>query len=350
MISIHFRGVSQRVLAPTAIAAAALTSAVLATTVLATTGLAAPAVAAVSRTGHWSAQAQVPKASSALAPAQHTSGAIWYVAYTTSAGGIDYVIHNGTWSATVRTVSGKNVAPATKLAPAITIFGGHLWIFWVNGSGQLRYTHRSGTTWVAAKTVSASSGGAPATSATPALTVASGTLWVAYKGHTTDNIYYTSTTGSAWNTQQKAVSDATGDAPTIAPTGLSAAPLAFAWTESSGSIGYGILSFIGFRTIGTVPSAGTNASPSLDFMTATKGDTMYLAWKGTHTNKVFYSDVTDFANTSFGPSSWGPQASLPDALTSTGPTLANSGTTLYAVYKALSSDNLLYESATAPTS
>lgn len=340
MSSIHFLGAHQRVLAPVIMSAAVLTA----------IGLASPAAVAASRTSHWSGQAAVPKASSGLAPSQTTSGKWWYVAYTTSAGGIDYVIHNGTWWPKVRTVSGKDVAPATKLAPAITVFGGHLWVFWVNGSGQLRYTHLSGTTWAAAETVNPSSGGTPLTSKTPALAVSQSTLWVVYKGHSTTNIYYTSTTGSTWSAQQKAVSGATSNAPTVAPTGLSAAPLAIAWTESSGKIGYGILGFLGFETIGSVPSAGTNAAPSLDFMTATKGETMYLAWKGTHTNKVFYSDVTDFAASTFSPSSWGPQATLPTALTLTRPTLANSGTTLYAVYKSNNSDNLNYESATAPTS
>jgi hypothetical protein len=174
---------------------------------------------------------------------------------------------------------------------------------------------------------------------------------VVYKGHTTDNIYYTSTTGSKWVAQQKAVSDATSYAPTIAPTGLPTEPLAIAWTNSSGGISYGILGFlVGFETIGTVPSAGTNAGPALDFMTATEGGTMYLAWKGTHTNKVFFSDITDFAGSHFRPSSWGPQAALRTALTSLGPALTDSGTTLYAVYKGHSTDNLYYESATAPTS
>jgi hypothetical protein len=340
MTSIHFRGASQRILAPAVIAAAVLISA----------GLVAPAASAAGLTSRWSAQAQVPKASSALAPAETADGTAWYVAYTMSSGGIDYAIHNGTWWPKIRTVSGKDVTPSTKLRPAITIFKGDLWVFWVNGSGNLRYTHLSGKTWVAAKTISPSSGGIPLSSATPALAVASGMLWVVYKGHTTDNIYYTSTTGSTWSAQQKAVSDATSDAPTVAPTGISAAPLAIAWTNSSDDIGYGILGFLGFEDIGTVPNAGTNAGPALDFMTATMGGTMYLAWKGTHTSRVFYSEVTDFAETTFSPSTWGPEAALPDALTSSSPALTDSGTTLYVVYKARSSHNLYYESATAPMS
>lgn len=342
MNSFHGRGAPSRTLGP-ALTAAALVAAF---------GLATPALAAASHPDGWSAQSQVPKASSALSPSEATSGKTWYVAYTTSMGGIDYVIHNGTWWPKVRSVSAKGVTPSTTLPPAITVYHGDLYVFWVNGSGQLRYTDLVGTTWAATKTVSGSWGTALSSTA-PALAVTTATpatLWVAYKGHSTDNIYYASTTGSSWSKQQVAVKDATSDAPTMAPTGLSAAPVTIAWTNSSGDIGYGILGFLGFENIGTVPKAGTNAAPALDFMTATKGETMYLAWKGTHTNKVFYSDVTDFASSTFGPSSWSPQASLPAALTSTGPALTDSGTTLYVVYKGKATDKIYDESATAPTS
>jgi hypothetical protein len=312
--------------------------------------LASPALAAANHPdGSWGSQTQVPSASTSLSPAETTSGSTWYVAYTTSSGGIDYVIHTTGWWPKVRSVSGKGVTPSTSSAPAIAVYNSHLYVFWINSSGQIRYTELTGTTWATTQNVSGSWGTA-LSSTTPSLTVSFSSLWIVYKGHSTGNIYYTSTNGSTWSTQQTAVKNATSDSPAIAPTGLSAAPVAFAWTESNGSIGYGILGFLGFENIGTVPSAGTNAAPALDFMTATTGGTMYVSWKGATTKKVFYSDVTDFANSSFGPSSWGPQATLPTAYTSTGPALADSGTTLYAVYKARSSGNVFYESATAPTS
>jgi hypothetical protein len=329
-----------------------LGAALTAVALLTALGLATPALAAARHPDGWSAQTRVPQAASALSPAEVASGKSWYVAYTTSTSGIDYVIHDGTWWPKVRSVSAKGVTPVTKLPPAITVYDGKLYVFWVNGSDQIRYTDLAGKTWAVAKTVSGSWGTA-LTTAAPALTVTSGSpgeLWVVFKGHSTDNVYYTSTTGSSWNQQQVAVKDATSDGPTVAPTGISAAPLAIAWTESSGAIGYGILGFLGFESIGTVPKAGTNAAPSLDLMTATPGGTMYLAWKGTHTDKVFFSDVTDFAASSFSPSDWSPQASLPTAVTGSGPALTDSGTTLYAVYNSGSEDNIYYESATAPTS
>jgi hypothetical protein len=124
----------------------------------------------------------------------------------------------------------------------------------------------------------------------------------------------------------------------------------FAWTTSSRTIGYGILGFLGFESIGTVPQAGTDAAPTLDFMSAAPGETMYLAWKGTSTDRVFFDEVADFSDSSFGPGSWAGQAALPAALTSTGPRLTNIGTRLYALYERHSTDNIWYEDATTPTS
>jgi hypothetical protein len=129
--------------------------------------------------------------------------------------------------------------------------------------------------------------------------------------------------GKSWSAQQIAVSKATSFSPTIAPTGISAAPVVFAWTTSSRTIGYGILGFLGFESIGTVPQAGTDAAPTLDFMSAAPGETMYLAWKGTSTDRVFFDEVADFSDSSFGPGSWAGQAALPAALTSTGPRLTS---------------------------
>ena len=329
----------QRHAAVLALATAALT---------ASASLAAPAFAAP--LSAWSSQQQVPSISSSVSPAEATAGATWYVAYTTSTGGIKYAIHTTGWWPKLRSVSGTGVTPSTTSSPAITVFSGDLYVFWINSSGQIRYSDLAGSTWQPTKSITGSWGTAES-SATPAVTVASGELWIAYKGHTSDNIYYDELSGSGtWGNQQTAIKNVTNFSPSIAPTGLSAAPLAFAWTTAHNDIGYGILGFLGFENIGTVPDAGTNAAPSLDFMSAAPGGTMYVAWKGTTTNKVFFNEVADFADSSFGPSTWKGQATLPDAETSTGPAIIDSGTTLYAAYKAKSTTNVYYESATTPAS
>jgi hypothetical protein len=333
------------VMTRTAIPAALAVSALFAGACLATPALAA----AQHPDGSWSGQQQVPKIASSTAPAECVAGKTWYVAFTNSTGGIEYATHTTSWWNTIRTVSGTNVTPLTTSAPAIIVYNGDLYVFWVNSSGFIRYSDRVGSTWEPTRTISGSWGTAKS-SATPSVTISFGALWVGYKGHSTSNIWYTSTTnGSTWAKQQVAVKNATSYSPTIAPTFVAGAPVAFAWTESSGKIGYGILGFLGFESIGTVPEAGTNAAPVLDFMSAAPGETMYLAWKGTSTDKVFYDDVTDFSDSTFGPGTWAGQASL-TAFTSTGPALADSGTTLYAVYKGSGTQSIYYESATNPNS
>jgi hypothetical protein len=329
---------------------AALVSALAAPALLAATCFAAPAFAAADHPDSWSAQSQVPSVASSYAPSEAISGSTWYVAYTTSKGGIDYAIHTTGWWPKIRTVSGTGVTPATKSAPSVTVFNGDLYVFWINSAGTLRYTYLVGSTWQPTLSVTGSWGTALSTAA-PSLAITDGELWIAYKGHSSDNIYYTGTSnGTTWSGQETAINDATSFAPAIATTGLSAAPVAFAWTESNGDIGYGLLGFLGFENLGNVPSANTNEAPALTFMSAAPNGTMYLSWKGATTKGVFYNEVPNFANSSFSPSDWAGQATLPTAYTSAGPALTVGGTTLYVAYTARSSTNLYYESAPEPTS
>ncbi len=318
----------------------------------AATWLARPALAAAQRPhGSWSSQQTVPKADTASSPAAFASGHTLYVAYVTSKHGIDYVEHTTKWSSKASKVSGKGVHPKTTSAPAIIVYAGHLYVFWVNAADQLSYTDRVGKKWQRTQTVSGTWGTAEST-ASPSLAVAQSALWAVWKGHSTTNIYYSELTGTGWSAQQVAVSSATSLSPTVASTGLPAAPIAIAWTTSGDAIDYGILGFLGFQTIGAVPQAGTNAAPALDFMPAAPGETMYLAWKGTSTDRVFFDEVADFSSSTFGTGTWTGQAALPAALTSTGPVITNasSGTTLDALYKGHSTDEIWYEHATTPTS
>jgi hypothetical protein len=312
--------------------------------------LAAPALASAGHPdGPWSAQKQVPRIASSRSPALCTSGKHLYVAYTASGGGIDYISRTSSWSSKVSKVSGTDVHPSTNLAPAITVYQGHLYVFWTSKSGQVSYTHLAAKKWAKTKKVSGTWGTAES-SAAPSVTVAQGVLVAAWKGRSTHNVYYSLGSDTSWSSQLVAVKDATSFGPSVAPTGLSAAPVAIAWTASSGAIGYGLVSFLGFEHIGTVPQAGTNAAPSLDFMAAAPEGTMYVSWKGTSTSRVFFDEVPNFADSSFGPSTWTGQASLPGALTSTGPAIANEGTTLYAAYRRSGTREIWYQRATTPTS
>jgi hypothetical protein len=317
---------------------------------IAGTFLAAPALASASHPdGTWSAQKQVPKIASSRSPALCTSGKHLYLAYTASGGGIDYISRTTNWSSRVSKVSGADVYPSTNLAPAITVYHGHLYVFWTSKSGQVSYTHLAGKRWARARKVSGTWGIAES-SAAPSVTVAQGVLVVAWKGRSTDNVYYSLGSDTSWSSQLVAVKHATSFGPSVAPTGLSATPVAIAWTTSSGAIGYGLVSFLGFKDLGTVPQAGTNAAPSLGFMTAAPGGTMYLSWKGTSTGRVFFDEVSDLAGSTFAPSTWTGQASLPAALTTTGPAIADEGSTLYAAYRRSGTREIWYQRATTPTS
>ncbi len=241
-------------------------------------------------------------------------------------------------------MSGKGVTPSTDSDPAITIFHGHLYVFWINKSGQVKYTYRDGKSWKAAKTLSGSWGTATS-SATPSVTVSgsgsTSTIWVAWKGLTNDDIYVSWTMSSSFAAPHTAVRNATSYSPSIAgySPGDGGQAIILAYTDSTGAIKWG--AFDGVEVpLGAVPQAGTNAAPSLALMTAAPGQTLWLAWKGTNLGKVYYSYIPAFTEPE---PTWEPQATLPDALTSTGPALAVSGTSLYAVYKGHTSDHVYTE-------
>jgi hypothetical protein len=331
---------------------APLAATVAASALLAGTGLAAPALAAGSSPGGWGGQTMVPDAFSSLSPAETTDGGTWYVAYTTAAGGIDYVIHTTGWWPKVRSVSGKDVTPDTSSAPAITFFQGHLYVFWTNGSGQIRYTDLDGTTWKPAQTVSGSWGTASAAwspSVTVSGTGSSAGLWLAWTGNGSNDIYMSLTSGSSWFTPFIAVHEPTSYSPSIAGLDLGDGGQAvmLAWTDSSNDIEYAAVTTSLTEIYGTVPLAGTNAAPSLDIMTATPDETLWVAWKGSNKGKVWYSYIPEFTSSAPLPGDWVHEATLPIAYTSTGPALANSGTSLYAVYKGRTSDHMHTETNTA---
>jgi hypothetical protein len=156
-------------------------------------------------------------------------------------------------------------------------------------------------------------------------------------------VFYSSFNGTSWSTQQIAAGGhATNDAPAIAPLPSAGVPLAIAWTEPSGAIGYGVLTFLGFSFDGTVPQAGTNARPALAFLGNSSFGTLYLAWKGTNSDGVFYSADFDLPHSSLAPSTWTPQETVPGALTSFGPALATAGYDVFAGWHGKSTSDIWY--------
>ncbi len=294
----------------------------------------------------WGKEAKVPGAGSTDAPATANDNGGLFVAFTQSSGGIGYTTLSGTTWSPIGSVTGKKVSPDTTLAPAVTVYKSDPYVFWANTSGQVKYSWLSGGVWQPTQTVSGSWGKAAATSH-PAAAVAQGTLYVAWTN--TTSIYYSKLTSSGWAAQAVAVPSVTSGAPAIVPTGITAKPLVLAWTNSSNQIGYGVLTSTGFSVPGTVPQAGTNSSPALALMTATPGGTLYIDWKGTHTNKIWYTKITDVTASTLGTSAWANEASLPSSYqTSTGPGLAAISSTLYPVWKGHEFTSFWYDSATTP--
>lgn len=123
-------------------------------------------------------------------------------------------------------------------------------------------------------------------------------------GRTSGSVYYSSLAGTSFTRQKIAAGGhATNVAPAIAPLPTSRDPLVIAWTTPDGTIKYGTLGPAGFFTEGTQPQAGTNAAPALLYLGHGKAGTLYLAWKGKTTDKVFYSAVFDLPN-SLAPGDW----------------------------------------------
>ncbi len=104
---------------------------------------------------------------------------------------------------------------------------------------NIKYSTFNGASWSAPATVSGP-WRAAGTSAGPAVPANGSLLAVGWKG-------------------------TTNYPPAIAALPSGGVPLAFAWTEPSGSIGYGALTILGFETEGPVPQAATNVSPALAF-------------------------------------------------------------------------------------
>ncbi len=304
----------------------------------------------------WTAQATVPSATSATSPAMTEFDGNLYAAFI-SGGLVRYAVRTGThWSATA-SVSGSWGHAESDVKPALVVYAGSLYAFWTGVSThKIFYSAFDGTTWSSQATVSGSwgtaltdQGPAVATTVTASVGVAATpTMYVAWTGRTSGSVYYSSFSGASWATQQIAVGGhATSYSPAIAPLPSSRDPLAIAWTTSSGAISYGTLGSSGFNTEGTQPQARTNVGPALLFLGGASAGTLYLAWKGETTDKIFYSAVFDLPN-SIAPGDWTAQETLPVALTGEAPALAAYGWDVVAAWHGLSSDSVWFSYAEDP--
>jgi len=195
------------------------------------------------------------------------------------------------------------------------------------------YSAYNGTAWSAPATVPGPLGSAltdhgPAATTQEAKTNgAPPLLWVTWAANGTHDIWYTSYNGTSWASHATTLGarSATEYAPAIAED-FDSNPY-IAWTASSGQVDWEVLSGLGEKVY-TVPGALTRSGPAL----ADTGHTLYFAFKGKSTDRVYYIGHDG--------SAYSPQQSVPRALTNVAPALANSGGTLCAGWKGATTERI----------
>jgi YVTN family beta-propeller protein len=299
----------------------------------------------------WYAQAHVPSARTSTAPALCAFRGTIYAAFRISGGAIGYASRVPSGWSTVRRIGGGWGSADTSSAPALVGIANKLYAFWTaKATGEIEYSTLTGTSWSSPHTVGGTWGHA-VTSAAPAVTAAGAMLHVAWKAAKSRSILSSTWAGSSWSTQQVVVTDATSDAPAIAPLPFPAnggSPVVIAWTDHGSRIGYGELTAQGFRTLGVVPQANTKAAPALTYAgTATDG-TLYVAWRRQATGQIGYKAIFHALSSPLAPADWTAQEFEPQALTSTGPALAADYYTIYIAWKGKSTSQLGYSFAVNP--
>jgi DNA-binding beta-propeller fold protein YncE len=303
---------------------------------------------AIAITPGWSAQATVSQATTADAPALCEFGGSMYAAFTTSGGGIDYVSNSGSgWSAAAP-VSGSWGSPDTSWSPALADYDGELQAYWTSAAtNDIEYSAYNGSTWSAPQTVSGSWGTAM-TNQAPAVAVNGSLLAVTWKGRSTDGVFYSLYNGSGWASQVN-TTETTSYAPAVAPLPSAGMPFAFAWTESDNAIGYGALTLDGFEDEGIIPSAATNAGPTLAFAgnLSTNG-TLYVAFKGQTNDEVGYEAIFNVATAGLSSSNWTAQEFWTQSGTQLAPALAAEGYVLYSGWTGPSTSHVFSSYAENP--
>jgi YVTN family beta-propeller protein len=235
---------------------------------------------------------------------------------------VSYSANNGsTWSAPVP-VSGAWGTAVTTHSPALVSYGGDLYAFWTTKTGTVSYSAYNAAAWSAPATLlgALTDHGPAATTQEAKTSGAPPLLWVTWAAEATGEIWYTSYDGTSWASHATALgaSSATAYAPAIAED-FDSNPY-IAWTASSGHVDWEVLVGLGEK-VSTVPGALTSSGPAL----ADTGHTLYFAFKGKSTDHVQFLGYNGSAYSS--------QQSVPRALTNVGPALANSGDTLCAGWK-----------------
>jgi hypothetical protein len=259
----------------------------------------------------WSASSTIPVGLSQTAPAIAASGGTVVAAFRQPSTGDVFITSNSGsgWSTATQVPFAS-----TSFAPAVALDGGFPSVAWTDSAtGDVEVSHAF-TGWTKPVTVGQ---GLARSSAAPSMAWANGTFFVAWKGQTTDGIWYSQEGANAtWSAEASVTNAATAYAPAIGAFPTSAAPVIVAWTTGTDTLNYSLLGFTGWTPVQTVPG-GSDAAPSLGYEGA--ASRTFLAWKGTTAGQIYYSSTVG--------TGWSQEATVPGSLTLTSPAIAFSAAT-----------------------
>lgn len=187
------------------------------------------------------------------------------------------------------TISGSSWTAETDAAPALANFNSNVFAAWKGFEGN-HIWYAVGPAWSTQQTVSGA-----LTTHQPALAAAGSTLYLAWRGQSTsatDQIYYSTNTGSGFASSHPKVCDGFGNCAetTLAPAlAASGSTVYVAWTTASDTIKIATFAGSGDWTLASspVPGATTTKAPAL----AVSGGELYLAWVEEGTNNLMYATL-----------------------------------------------------------
>jgi hypothetical protein len=227
---------------------------------------------------------------------------------------------------TPQQVEGSGWQALTNAAPAVASNGTNRYIAWQGLNDKVYFAMYNGSEWTDHQIVGGT-GWTAETSASPALQYGGygNTVWLAYKGKSTNNIYFTTWDGTSWSDQQQVQgTDPDWTAQTNVGPGLGAFAFTpyIAWkgaTTNDVFFSYQLDSWSPQQVVGGSGwTAETSAAPALSYDDA--GDQLWF-WKGLSGDSIWGSDGIDYP----GPTNpeWEGQSTLGcSASTNAGPAAA----------------------------
>jgi hypothetical protein len=177
------------------------------------------------------------------------------------------LVNQGLAQSTPQQVTGSGWQALTKTAPAVATDGVKRYVAWKGASSnKIWFSTFNGSDWTKQKLVGGS-GWTAATSTAPALTWHAGQLWVAWKGQSTptDRVWFSTWNGTSWAQQQVVNGSGWNSETDYAPAlGITDNNLTAAWVgASSHEIWYSTWSSSSWETQVELPGSETSTTPTM---------------------------------------------------------------------------------------